>query len=344
MASRNTCCKSLKESIIRKVKAGPCVIDNHTHVGVDYKSYVDFGYPYCLSFEDLVVRMKHLGIDYSVVLPFGGSSYYRLRPSDPSKVETCTDFSAFPYEIENRNLFTEIYDVFPEYAEMALPFVIFDPSRKAQEQVGLFEELQDRRPLFGLKTCTTYIQSFVKDIETVGRPILDFACRHGLPLLFHSSYDKADPWASAYDIVEFAEHHPEVRVCIAHTARFIRAVLDRAAALPNCFVDVSAFDIHCLLARREHRAIPPCGERFAADYNDPPTVLRKLADEYPDTLIWGTDTPGNYYMRKYYDGNGMLVDVSLKSSFDTETRILRSLPAAEIERITWRNTVRFLCG
>jgi predicted TIM-barrel fold metal-dependent hydrolase len=328
----------------RKISSGRCIIDCHTHVGADYKSYLDLGYPYCLSFEDLVIRMKYLGIDYTVVMPFGGSSYYRLRPADPKKVEICTDFSAFPYETENRNLFTEVYETFPEYADMALPFAIFDPSRKALEQVGLLEELHDRRPLFGLKTCTTYIQSFVKDLETVGRPLLDFAVQHDLPLLFHSSYDRADPWASAYDIVEFAENHPEVRVCIAHSARFIRSVLDRAAALPNCFVDLSAFDIHCLLARQDHRAIPPRDERLEADYNDPPAVMRTLVSAYPETILWGSDTPGNYYMRKYYDANGTLVDVSLKSSFDTETRILQTLPAADIERIAWRNSVRFLFG
>jgi len=332
----------MKHNLIQKIRSEKCIIDCHAHIGVDYKSYLDFGYPYCMSFEDFVIRMKYLGIDHAVVMSFAQSSYYKLKPDNPKKIETCNDFSAFPYELENKNLFKEIYDIFPEYADRVLPFAQFDPSRKIQEQVELLEKLHSTYHFFGLKTCTTYIQSFVKDLESYGRPILDFAVKHNLPIIFHSSYDKRDPWASAYDIVNLAEKHPEVRICIAHTARLIKSVLEKAATLANCFVDLSAFDILCLLVRMEHRAIPPRGERIEADYKDPSAVMHKLVSDYPDTLIWGTDTPGNYYIRKYFDMDGELIDLSLKSSFDTEIKIVKNLESDEIEKITYKNPIRFL--
>ena len=125
--------------------------------------------------------------------------------------------------------------------------MMFDPSREAEKQVDLLEELSEKFPIYGLKTVTTYIQAYVNDLETKGRPILDFAQKRQLPIIFHSSVHSADPWASVYDIVDFAERHADLRICIAHSVRFVEPVLAKANRLNNCFVDFSAFIIHCKL-------------------------------------------------------------------------------------------------
>jgi predicted TIM-barrel fold metal-dependent hydrolase len=288
--------------------------------------------------------MKFLGVDHSVVMVLGGSSYFCPSATPVKNVETSEEFSRFPFELENRNLFTEIYEIFPEYSEMALPFVMFDPSRKTAEQAIFLQELYERYHFFGLKTCTTYIQSFVRDMDTVGRPIVEFAERHDLPILFHSSYYKNDPWAPLADILAFAESHPAIRVCLAHNARFHRPSLERAAGLQNCFVDLSAFDIHCLLARRGDQAIPPPEERVQADYNNPALVMKKMVTDYPTTIIWGSDTPANYDIEKYCDAAGNVVDVDLRSVFDGEVKLLCSLNRQEIDFVAHRNTARFLFG
>jgi len=332
-----------KNKIVEKIKTHKGIIDAHSHIGVHYRNYLNYSYPYCLSFEDLVIRMKYLGISYSVLLPLD-SSYYTVELGASKKIKTNEMFSKFPYEIENQNMFKEIYEVFPEYSDTALPFVLFDPSRKTKEQAELFEKLYKEYPLFGLKTIPTYIQAFVKDLETIGRPILDFAVKHSLPITFHSSYYKGDPWASVFDIIKFAEEHPEIRVCIAHSARFVSSVLDRAKELDNCFIDLSAFHIHCILAQQESSAIPSRGERIEADYNEPPSVMKKIIDNYPDTIIWGSDTPANYFMQKYYDINGKLTGIFLKSAFDKEMKILKSLPENDISKITYKNTLKYLFG
>ena len=66
--------------------------------------------------------------------------------------------------------------------------------------------------------------------------------------------------------------------------------------------------------------------------------------DYPDTIIWATDTPGNYFIRTYFDKDGNPIGLSLKSSFDTEMKIVKSLKPEEMETITYRNAVRFLFG
>ena len=327
-----------------KILASPCIIDAHSHVGVAFDSYLQCGYPYCLSFEDACVRMKFLGVDHAVIMTLGGSTYFRLSSVPVERPETTEEFSRFPYELENRNLFLEIHEIFPEYTDMALPFATFDPSRKTGEQAAFLEELYERYHFVGLKTCTTYIQSFVSDLATVGRPIVDVARRHDLPIIFHSSYDKKDPWAPLADILAFAESHPDIRVCLAHSARFHRPSLERAASLENCFVDLSAFDIHCLLVRQENRAVPPRAERFEADYENPAGVMEKIVADYPGTILWASDTPGNYYIRKHCDATGEVVDIALRSAFDREVKLLRSLDREEIDAVARRNTARFLFG
>ena len=332
-----------KEQIIDKLNSGSKIIDVHNHVGSSFSSFLTFSYPYCLSVEDLAVRTSYLGIDFAVTMPFAGSCYYQVN-ADSGKVETTDQYCKFPFELENRNMFNEIFEIFPEYSDRFLPFPIFDPSRQAKEQVNLWEELIKRYPVFGLKTCSTYIQSFVNDLETTGRPILDFAEKHNLPLLFHSSYYRKDPWASVFDIIALAENHPELRICIAHTARFTKSVLDRADKLPNCFVDLSAFDIHCTLAAEDSEHIAMGEDKFPADYHNPAAAMNKIASTYPNTIIWGSDTPANYFIQNYRDRDGNEVNCSLKSPYNREITLLKSLPPELITRISYSNTIRFLLG
>jgi len=319
------------------------IIDVHTHIGISPKFYYQYGYPYALSFEDMVVRMEMLGIDHSVVFPFVDSAFY-VNDSNSSTIKTTTQYCNFPYEIENKNLLNEINEIFPEHSKKALPFLMFDPSRKAKEQAIFMEELSNKYPVFGLKTASTYIQAFVNDLETKGKPILDFARKKQLPILFHSSVHPADPWASAYDLVAFAERHPDIRVCIAHSARFLEPVLEKADKLDNCFVDYSAFIIHCKLAVKNSTSVAEKSLRFNANYKDPLSVMIKLAKAYPNTMLWGSDTPFNYWIQKYYTGDGKLEEERLACGFKEEADLLKSLPRKMIHDIAYKNNLRFLFG
>ena len=329
--------------IKKRLQHRAVVIDGHTHVGIAPKFYYQYGYPYALSLEDLVIRMETLGIDYAVVFPFVDSAFYE-KGNTSGRVETTTRYCGFPYEIENRNLLNEIYEIFPQHSEKMLPFLMFDPSRETQKQAEHLRALSEKYPVFGLKTVTTYIQAFVKDMESKGRPILDFAREKQLPIVFHSAVHPDDPWASVYDIVDFAERHPDIRVCIAHSARFVTPVLEKAARLENCFVDFSAFIIHCKLALQNSPAVADEKIRFSADYSNPMAVMIHLAQAYPDTMLWGSDTPFYYWIQKYYLSDGKLVEDKLQCNYDKEAKLLHSLPQEIKNRIAYENVLKFIFG
>ena len=328
----------MKEQIKARLMSGPRIIDCHTHVGVSQDNYLSFAYPYAMSFEDLAIRMKVLGIGNSVVFPFISSYYERFDAERQPK------HSRFPYEKENLNLFKEVFEIFPDHADLAIPFAMFDPENHVEEQVELLESIAAERPLLGLKTVTSYNQVFAAEIARKGRPLLDFARRRDIPLLFHCSYMKTDIWASVFDIMDVVEANPDVRFCLAHTARFTKAIMDRAAKARNCFIDFSAFDIHCQLASWPKDTVAPPAERFPTDYTNPGRAMRDIAEAYPDIMVWGTDMPYNYFIQKYKDAAGTIHDTVLKSGYAREMEILQSLPPELVERISYRNTLRFLFG
>ncbi|WP_026810573.1 amidohydrolase family protein [Arenibacter latericius] len=331
------------DTIKRGLYKTEAVIDIHTHVGIAPKFYYQFGYPYALSVEDLVIRMNQLGIDYSVTFPFVDSAFY-VKDSSSPKIKTTKQFCDFPFELENRNLLNEVNEIFPEYTNKILPFLMFDPSRETEKQADFMEEISEKYPVFGIKTATTYIQSYVNDLETIGKPILEFARKKNLPIIFHSSVHPEDPWASASDIVNLAEKHPDIRFCIAHCARFLEPVLEKAATLDNCYVDYSAFVIHCKLAVENSPSIAAKNHRFKANYNDPLSVMVKMAETFSNTMLWGSDTPFNYWIQKYYTGDGKLVESRLDCEYREETDILHKLPKALKTNISYKNNLQFLFG
>lgn len=334
-----------REEVRKRLSTGGTRIDCHTHVGADFGAYVHFAYPYAMSVEDLVIRMDGNRIGCSVAFPFGRSAYFEVDREPTVDLRTSNRLCRFPYEIENRSLLREVYEVFPEYSERILPFAMFDPCREPEAQAELLTELHETYGIYGLKFVATYIKSFVRDLPTKGRPILDFALRYDLPILLHSSYDRRDPWAPVEDIASFAESNPSIRVTVAHSARFHVPTLERVAPLPNCFVDLSAFDIHCELARMNHPAVPPAGpERFDAPYDKPEAVMRLLCDRYPDTIVWGSDIPFNYFIQKFSYASGETVDLALRSRHNREVELLDSLPPETQRIVAQRNTLRFLFG
>ena len=320
------------------MKLAPCVIDSHVHVGLDYASHMENAHPYAMSFEDLAERMEHNGVGRAIVFPFG-SSYHLPAGEVPAALR-----SRYPYEKENLNLLREIYEIYPERSERAFPFAMFDPSVRVEEQVAGLEALCGHYRLYGLKTCSTYLQAFLKDLHGKGKPILDFAARRRLPVVFHVSYDPGDPWAPLAEALDVVEANPGLRFCLAHTARFSKAAFERARTLSNCWIDFSAFKIHCDLAMANHRGIPPPAERLDVDYADPKAAMRQIAEGFPDQMLWGTDAPYYSFIKKFTDMHGVVTEVALRSSYGAECAILNSLPRVLIRKIAFANTVKFLFG
>ena len=337
--------KITRKSVERRMRSKPGIIDVHTHIGADVTHVLNKCYPYALSGQDLLVRMERTGIDYSVVFPFGYSEYFALRPylkmqfrKDPHSISSC------PHEFENEQICNEVYDAFPELAGRLLPFAFFDPGRHPRRQADALAALAKRYPLFGLKTVTSYNQSYIKELLGKGRCILDLAVEQDWPVTIHTAVIKDDPWGNVFDILDVVAARPDVRFNLAHTCRFDRRALERAHELPNCWVDYSAFHIHCLLAQTNHAAVAARKDRFRTDYRRHALAMRQLAEGYPDTMLWGSDTPANLFKGRFVNDRGEVRRFDLPCGVDTETDELAKIPAPIRRRITYTNTLRFLFG
>ncbi|MFA5859222.1 MAG: amidohydrolase family protein [Elusimicrobiota bacterium] len=322
----------------------PGIIDAHTHIGISLRNYAQGAYPYCMNFEDLIVRMDVLNIAYAIVFGFD-SAYYAAQCKPTPKITLDRRVSRFPYEVENVNLLREIYVTFPEYAHRVVPFLLFDPEREAEKQVENIERLMKQYPVFGLKTIPFYIHSYIRGLENKGKPILNLMKKYGLPVTFHSSARKeVDPWSYVGDILSFAERNPEIRVCIAHTARFDRHAIDRAAKLSNVWIDLSAFIIHCELAVNKHMAVARECDIFKADYHNPIDVMKKLVESYSNLFIWGTDTPYYYFIQQNYTAQGKISGLALRCGYNEEVDLLNLLGLNLIKQISTINTVKYIFG
>ena len=334
-----------KSRTMERLLERPGLIDAHTHVGSDAALFCGGGFPYALSAEDAVLRMDLNEVRYAVCFPFVYTAYFCLPDFVRSRF-TCSEggLSGVPYEFENERLCREIYQAFPETAERLLPFACFDPGREPEGQVAALERLAAGYPIFGLKTAASYLQSHVTDLLGEGRCLLDFAAGNNLPVTLHTAVIAGDPWANVFDILEVVEARPDVRFALAHTCRFDRRALERADSAANCFVDLSAFHIHCKLAREDHAAVAGGDDRFGADYGRHAVAMRAIAEAYPETVIWGTDTPSHQFMSRFVDEDGEEHWMHLTCEVSRETDELRELPEGLVDRIGYVNTVRYLFG
>ncbi len=334
-----------KETIIRRLRREPLLIDVHTHVGTDPANYVQGDFPYAQSAEDLVVRMDRWGIDVSVCFPFLYTSYFDLSAFLKGRMrKRRTSEAISPYAIENARLCQEIYEAYPMCARRLLPFMFFDPTREPAGQAAAMMDLADRYPVFGLKTAGSYTQSPITDLLKQGECLLDFAAARNLPFMIHTSVKPDDPWANVHAILKVVRARPDIRFCLAHTCRFDRRALEQAAELPNCFVDFSALHIHCDLARTGNLAVAAPPDRFRAPYRRPDGVMAALAKVYPDTMLWGTDSPYYCFMGRFTNDKGETEILQLKCDTDAEIASLKRLSAATRRRIGYTNTLRFLFG
>ncbi|MBC8453536.1 amidohydrolase family protein [PVC group bacterium] len=332
-----------RKTIIQKIRRNPILIDVHTHVGTDPASYQRGDFPYAQSAEDLIVRMDRWGVDTAVCFPFLYTTYYDKRAYLNGRIrKSRSDCSPAPYVNENRRICEEIYEAYPLCAGRLLPFGFFDASRNQTEQVKALHELADQYPLFGLKTASSYTQSPITDLLGKGERLVDFASEHDIPFMLHTAVVPDDPWANVFDILKVVKARPDVRFCLAHTCRFDRNALEQANELPNCFVDLSAFTIHCDLVQQNSPAVAAKPQRFPAPYTQPAKVMQKLADAFTQTMLWGTDTPAYCWMSRFTNAAGETKIMQLKCDTDAEINTFKKLPEKTRQRIGYDNTISYL--
>jgi predicted TIM-barrel fold metal-dependent hydrolase len=322
------------------------VIDAHSHIGIALREAAQINFPYCSSAEDLAYRHKANGVDFGVVFPIAPALYYDLA----TLIETgelkpaARPISPVPYERENRLVLTDVYRFCPEHSHRFLPFISVDPGRLIDEQIAILEELEQEFPIYGVKIHPLFAQSKALALLNVGAPLLEFFAVRNWPVLFHTTTDPADPFSQAVDILDVAERHPEMRFCLAHCVSAHRPSLDRAAALPNVYVDTAALKIQVELFRSE-KAVGDSrsAEMLDVDYSDHVRFFQALVDLYPTTMLWATDSPYHSYITIRYLSHGVYREFRLKGTYEQEKEALDGLSPAQRAQVN-QNTVRFLFG
>ena len=329
----------------QRCRCGDGLLDVHTHLGADLALFYNGDYPYAISAEDHGVRMARSGIEACVCFPFIYSSYF--QPAAFRRGQLRRDprsDSGFPYAFENERLCCEIYEAFPEFVGRLLPFACFDPARRLREQAAGVRALAARYPLFGLKTATSYLQSHITTLLGKGGCLLDLAAELDIPVTMHCAVLPGDPWGNVFEILKVVKARPDVRFAIAHSCRFDRRALDAAHQLANCFVDFSAFHIHCTLAQQNHPAVAAIADRFPADYRDHAAAMQSISEAYPTTMLWGSDTPAHLWKSRFRNEDGQIIWMDLPCGPTVEVEELRKLPIPLQRRIAHDNTVRYLFG
>lgn len=320
-------------------------IDCHSHAGVDVKAYACGEYPYAATIEGIYYRQKTCGIEVNVVFPYSPALYF--EPGELLKgnlTRAAQPLSPAPYAAENAMLLRELYDYCPELEGHFLPFISVDPGREIDVQLRHVEQLKAAYPVYGLKIVPVACQSKVTELLDGGSVFADLARECNWPVLLHTTVHEEEEYSRADLAFEVIERYPDIRFCLAHCIGFDRHYLEAADAAKNVWVDTAALKIQCQLAAEDNPIVSRKGTRVDVNYSDPAAVLNELAECYPQTLLWGTDTPAYAYICRRKQGEGVYSTFRLKGVYEDEVLALNSLDASVKSRIANENTLAFLFG
>ena len=250
------------------------LLDVHSHAGVEPLQYLTHGFPFCQSLRNSFEENRRIGVTHAVVFPFCTSLYYHLPALQKGTVKLERKIGTAPFEFENEQLLRQIYEIFPDSRRMFIPFAIVDTLRETRQQVRALTRLIERFPFYGLKVHPRTTQARIETLGREGRPLLEFAKAHDLPILFHSAYPGSpDPYSQISQLLAIARAHPQLRYCAAHFCGFHQKTFEEAARHDNVWVDSAAMSIGCDLVRQKSKIYEAGKARIPADYRDPAAVF-----------------------------------------------------------------------
>jgi len=321
------------------------VIDCHSHIGISLKAFLCTEYPYAQSLEGLYYQQLSAGVDVNIVFPLSADLRFdpawfargTMRPAS-------RPLSPLPYQVENTMVMREIFVFLPEIQHRFIPFLCVDPARETRQQLGFLRELERDFPVYGIKISAVQCQSVITSLLREGSVFLGYARERNIPFLLHTTVDPSEDYSQARLCFTVIEEHPEIRFCLAHCIGFHREYLHAADALPNVWVDTSALTIQVQCARENNQIIAAPDQRFRADYDDHRKVLLALAEEFPNTIVWGSDSPAYTYICQRKQGEHSTMDFRLKAQYSDEKDALDALPTDLRMKVSNTNTLRFLFG
>ena len=320
-------------------------IDVHAHVGASLKAYAQGEYPYAQTAEGLAYRMRACGVDAAAAFPLAPELYFDLTKLAIGEMAPADEpVSPAPYAAENRMLMREVFDFCPELSDRFLPFVCIDPARAIDAQVAELKKLEIEYPIHGIKVNPVLCQSKVIRLLDAGAPLLDFAEGRGLPLLIHTTPFGEDEYSQAADVFQVIEARPGLRFCLAHCLLFHKEYLRRADVAPNLWVDTAAMKIQVELVAELFGGDVRREDCIDADYPDYLAVMRTLCETYPDTIIWGTDSPAYAYICRRKQADGVFRDFNYKATYDDEVAALNVLGPDLRRKVGGTNALDFIFG
>jgi len=229
---------------------------------------------------------------------------------------------------------------------MFIPFAIIDTLRETRRQVRVLASLLQRYPFYGLKVHPRTTQAEISTLGREGRPLLEFARAHDLPILFHSAYPGSpDRFSQIPQILELARAHPKLRFCAAHFCGFHRKIFEEVARHDNVWVDAAAMSIGCDLVLQKSKVYESGAAKIPSDYGDPPAVFAEISRRFPDHFMWGTDNPGHTFVSNIPNRpGGKVYRLELWSSMEREKKLLRDVSGRLRRKVAVENALRFIEG
>lgn len=307
------------------------LMDSHVHTaGVEFFNLFVPCAPLAQGTRDIVEKMDKSGIDSAIAFPMSFPLYYDPREVRLSGEWIPTGLEEFPYQTLNSALLFETRD----YADKLFPFFAIDPREKVMDQVSFLERNISLGRVFGLKLHTRSVNSPAQSLENTPFPRL--LEKRDIPIVFHTGCDGV---SSPLNALDFARRHPNIRVCLAHFARFSRVALQKAQEADNVFVDTAPLLMLCERARNNQKGV--FQDRLGMNYANPAEVLVGMAEYLGRKLMWGSDEPWTYIT----DGEG---NVLSHSSYSDESRVLFELAdnggADTVRDIAMSTPFHFLFG
>ncbi len=333
----------MKTPHLRRADLAGKVIDCHSHIGVALKGYAGIEYPYAQTAEGLYYRQRAGGVDVNIAFPFTPDLYFDPQSVVRGKlIPAAQPLSAVPYAVENELLLTEIFNFCPEIAHRFLPFISVDPVREVAGQIKSLLRLEEQFPIYGIKISPVLCQSPITGLLDAGKAFVEYAQERNLPFLFHVTSDAREIYSYAGDTFRVIDAYPNVRFCLAHCIGFHQEFLRRADEAPNVWVDTSALKIQVEYIVQS--GITPPAHRLAGDYSNHIAIMRTLLEQFPDTILWGSDAPAYSYICRRLQAEGHYEEFRLKATYEDEKAALDGLPAALRLKACNTNTLQFLFG